>query len=128
LVSMNPRHFADRETQQLALPLGHHQPLVHGTGLVPGMLPFQSEQPPQRNANQQLAPDVDQAENDSLLSMREGMDGPPLGDLPKNPGGQREPFRANAKNDGGLFAGRGPLFFQREMLRPLPPVLRRSLA
>src|SRR5581483_5864337 len=60
--------------------------------------------------------------------MREGMAGPPLGDLPKNPGGQREPFRANEKNDGGLFAGRGPLFFQREMLLPLPPVLRRSLA
>jgi hypothetical protein len=123
--AVDSMHFVHRKNQAITFPTDDQEPVV---GLFCGLTRrelFEAEQATNGDANQELAPDIHEAQNDSLAAMGERMDEATLGYFLERLRGQRKPFVGDSKQNSGPFSRDGNLLFLGEMERAFAPIFGR---
>ena len=88
--------------------------------------PGQPQQVAEGDADQQFTANIDEPQHNALLPMWQRMDWPELDHFVEGWSGQREPFRVDTEEKGGMPAWPSEFLFLREMLGPCTAVFRQQ--
>ncbi len=127
---MNAAHFINRTNRANVFAADHEQARVHRAKLVPLRFGgwFQTEHLAERHTDQQLAAHVRQTHHHAAAPVRQRVNRGQVGDFTDHGGRQREPLRADAKNDDRMRIEQLGLLRLGEMTRPIGEVIGRGIA